>query len=61
MRTIFRLTRNSGKADFAKAALESVAYQTQDLLNAMFKDWKQADVDCVLRVDGGMAGSDWTM
>src|SRR5690606_8288108 len=37
---IFGLTRNSGPAEFARAALESVAYQTHDLLTAMHKDWK---------------------
>ncbi len=59
---IFGLTRNSGPAEFARAALESVAYQTYDLLTAMRKDWKGgANADTVLRVDGGMVASDWTM
>lgn len=58
---IFGLTRNSGPAEFARAALESVAYQTRDLLDAMHKDWKGASVETVLRVDGGMVASDWTM
>jgi len=57
---IFGLTRNSGPAEFARAALESVGYQTRDLLEAM-----QADMggqgDATLRVDGGMSASDWTM
>ncbi len=57
---IYGLTRNTGASDLARAALESVAYQTQDLLNAMRKDWKGAR-DTVLRVDGGMVASDWTM
>jgi glycerol kinase len=57
---IFGLTRNSGAAELARAALESVSYQTHDLLTAMRKDWKGAQ-DTVLRVDGGMVGSDWTM
>jgi glycerol kinase len=57
---IFGLTRNSGPAEFARAALESVAYQTRDLLDAMKKDWKGA-AKTVLRVDGGMVASDWTM
>jgi glycerol kinase len=57
---IYGLTRNSGASDLARAALESVAYQTQDLLSAMRKDWKGAR-DTVLRVDGGMVASDWTM
>jgi glycerol kinase len=58
---IFGLTRNSGPAEFAAAALESVAYQTHDLLVAMRKDWKGDGADTVLRVDGGMVASDWTM
>ncbi len=58
---IYGLTRNSGPAEFARAALESVAYQTRDLLDAMRKDWKSSDTKTVLRVDGGMVASDWTM
>ncbi|WP_457937084.1 glycerol kinase GlpK [Mesorhizobium sp. 10J20-29] len=58
---IFGLTRNSGPAEFARAALEAVAYQTRDLLDAMKKDWKHSSAATVLRVDGGMVASDWTM
>ena len=58
---IYGLTRNSGPAEIAKAALEAVAYQTNDLLAAMKKDWKGASLQTVLRVDGGMVASDWTM
>ncbi|MCV2447253.1 glycerol kinase GlpK [Paracoccus sp. DMF] len=57
---IFGLTRNSGPAEFARAALESVGFQTRDLLEAMRADWPGAG-DSVLRVDGGMVASDWTM
>ena len=57
---IFGLTRNSGAAELALAALESVCYQTNDLLGAMRRDWKGGG-DTVLRVDGGMVASDWTM
>jgi glycerol kinase len=57
---VFGLTRNSGPAEFARAALESVGFQTRDLWQAMARDWA-ADADTVLRVDGGMSGSDWTM
>ena len=57
---IFGLTRNSGPAELARAALESVAYQTRDLVEAMRADW-QAEGATVLRVDGGMVASDWTM
>lgn len=58
---IFGLTRNTGPAEFAHAALEAVCYQTRDLLDAMRKDWKNGAGDTVLRVDGGMVASDWTM
>ena len=58
---VYGLTRNSGPAEFAKAALEAVAYQTNDLLTAMKKDWKGSGAETVLRVDGGMVASDWTM
>lgn len=58
---IYGLTRNSGPAEFARAALESVAFQTRDLLDAMKKDWKTGNGKTVLRVDGGMVASAWTM
>ncbi|MFD1794885.1 glycerol kinase GlpK [Paracoccus aurantiacus] len=59
---IYGLTRNSGPAEFARAALESVGYQTRDLLEAMRADWTaESDGEGVLRVDGGMAASDWAM
>ena len=54
------LTRGTGPAEIARAALESVCYQTLDLLNAMHADWDQS-AETVLRVDGGMVASDWTM
>ncbi|RAP42098.1 glycerol kinase [Rhodovulum viride] len=57
---VFGLTRNSGPAEFARAALESVGYQTRDLLEAMRADWS-AEGDTALRVDGGMSASDWAM
>jgi glycerol kinase len=56
----FGLTRNSGPAEFAKAALESVGFQTRDLLDAMKSDWGSSG-DQVVRVDGGMSASNWTM
>jgi glycerol kinase len=58
---IYGLTRNTGPAELARATLESVAFQTQDLIRAMHKDWKGATSKTVLRVDGGMVASDWTM
>lgn len=57
---IYGLTRSTGPAEFAKAALESVAFQTRDLWEAMQDDWGAAE-RAVLRVDGGMSASDWTM
>ncbi|GAA6201335.1 glycerol kinase GlpK [Aquicoccus sp. SU-CL01552] len=57
---VFGLTRNSGPEEFARAALESVGYQTRDLLEAMHADWQGASTTA-LRVDGGMSASDYTM
>ncbi|MEM6665858.1 MAG: glycerol kinase GlpK [Pseudomonadota bacterium] len=63
--TLTGMTRATGPAELCRAALESVCYQTRDLLTAMADDWKAAggDVsgDTVLRVDGGMAESNWTL
>jgi glycerol kinase len=58
---LFGLTRNTGPNEIARAALESVAYQTRDLLEAMRRDWGAQSEQTVLRVDGGMVASDWTM
>ncbi|GGC26129.1 glycerol kinase [Siccirubricoccus deserti] len=66
---IFGLTRNTGRAELARAALESVAFQTRDLLDAMAADIagevgvaaSGTGDTMVLRVDGGMVASDWTM
>ncbi len=57
---IFGMTRGTGRAEIARATLESVCFQTRDLLKAMQQDW-QSDSNTILRVDGGMATSDWTM
>ena len=60
--TITGITRATGRAEFARAALECVGYQTRDLLEAMQRDWPDAaGGETVLRVDGGMTASDWTM
>ena len=56
---IFGLTRDSGPAHLARAALESVCLQTRDLMAAMAAD-RGAAVDR-LRVDGGMAGNAWLL
>jgi glycerol kinase len=53
---IFGLTRDSGIAHIVRAALESVCYQTRDLLEAMRQD---AIAPTELRVDGGMVVNDW--
>jgi glycerol kinase len=59
---LYGLTRKSGPAEIARAALEAVGYQTRDLLEAMRADWPDASgADTVLRVDGGMTASEWVM
>jgi glycerol kinase len=57
---LFGLTRNTGANELARAALDSVCFQTWDLLHAMRGDWPAAE-QTVVRVDGGMTASDWTM
>ncbi len=57
---IFGITRATGPAELSRAALESVCYQTRDLLEAMHGDWSGMG-DTILRVDGGMVASNWTM
>lgn len=58
---IFGLTRNSGPNELARAALQSVGFQTQDLLSAMKADFADLKGQITLRVDGGMTASDYTM
>ncbi len=59
---VYGLSRNSGPAEFARAALESVGYQTRDLWQAMQADWSNADGPRpTLRVDGGLSANDWAM
>jgi glycerol kinase len=59
---LFGLTRATGPRELAQAALESVGFQTADLLAAMKADWIEAESTLkTLRVDGGMTNSDWTM
>jgi glycerol kinase len=59
---LFGLTRATGPRELARAALESACFQTADLLAAMKTDWRDgASAPSTLRVDGGMAASDWTM
>ncbi len=59
---LFGLTRGTGPRELAQAALEAVCYQSLDLLEAMQSDWPgAAGTETVLRVDGGMVASNWTM
>ena len=59
---LYGLTRGTTRKELALAALESVCYQTSDLIAAMRADWKAAGTaQTVLRVDGGMVASDFTM
>ncbi|HET7850317.1 MAG TPA: glycerol kinase GlpK [Pseudolabrys sp.] len=59
---IYGLTRNAGAAELARAIVESVGYQTRDLLDAMHADCPALGrSERVLRVDGGMAASDAAM
>ncbi len=55
---IFGITRNTGPADLVRAALEAVAYQTNDLFTAMASDGIPVSV---VRVDGGMTANNWLM
>jgi len=54
--SMFGLTRNSGIPEIVKAAIDSVAYQTKDLLVAMEKD-SGMKIN-VIRVDGGMVNNE---
>jgi glycerol kinase len=55
---VFGITRDTGPAHLARAALESVCYQTRDLIAAMGEDGARPTS---LRVDGGMVPNDWLM
>ena len=55
---IFGLTRATTNAELVRAALESVCYQTYDLLSAMADDGIKPKS---LKVDGGMVANDWLM
>ena len=57
---LYGLTRDTGPAEITRAALESVCFQTFDLLSAISKDLGQNKLSKI-RVDGGMAASNWTM
>jgi glycerol kinase len=53
---IFGLTRDTGKEEITKATLESVVFQSKDLLEAMKKDKASFQK---LMIDGGMVANDW--
>lgn len=53
---MFGLTRDTGRAEIARATVESVCYQTYDLFSAMAADGVQPKI---LRVDGGMVANSW--
>jgi glycerol kinase len=57
--TIIGLTRGSGRAEVARAALEAVAFQTRDVLEAMISDTNASLSE--LRVDGGMVSNNFLM
>ncbi len=57
---IYGITRATGPYEIARAALQSVGFQTRDLMEAMKKDYSTLD-KIILRADGGMAASNWTM
>ena len=50
------MTRGSGRDEIVAATLQSVAYQTRDLIDAMSDDGIRPSV---IRVDGGMVANDW--
>jgi glycerol kinase len=58
---IFGMTRDTGRCELVRAALDSVCYQTRDLLEAMRRDMKSAGLARLktLKVDGGMVNNDW--
>ncbi len=62
--TLAGLTRGTTRKEIVRAVLESVGYQTHDLIAAMRADAAEAGFTTeamALRVDGGMSASDWTM
>ncbi len=58
---VFGMTRDTGRAEFVRAALEAVSFQTRDLMEAMAADMEAAHIVSprALRVDGGMVANDW--
>ena len=58
---LYGMSRSTGPNEITRAGLEAVCYQTLDLIDAMKADWQTGAEQTVLRVDGGMVASDWTM
>ena len=58
---ILGMTRDTGAPEIVRAALESVSYQTRDLMDAMGADMEGAGLSAPieLRVDGGMVANNW--
>jgi glycerol kinase len=58
---ILGLTRDTGRAEIVRAALDAVCFQTRDLLEAMRRDMASAGLKRLkaLKVDGGMVANDW--
>ncbi len=56
--SLFGMTRQTNRAVLARAALEAVAFQTNDLIQALSND---GQVPALLRVDGGMSQNNWLM
>ena len=58
---ILGLTRDIGRPEIVRAALDAVCYQTRDLLEAMRRDMAAAGLSRLraLKVDGGMVANDW--
>lgn len=58
---ILGLTRDTGAAEIARAALDAVCFQTRDLLDAIARDMNDAGLGSplTLKVDGGMVNNDW--
>ena len=60
--TLVGLTRGTTRKELSRAALESVGFQTRDLLSTMYDDASTETSSAhIIRVDGGMTASDWTM
>ena len=58
-RQIVGLTRGTGRAHIVRAALESIAYQSADVISAMAADSSMKST--VLRVDGGASANNFLM